>query len=152
MAAKKPAAKTGTKPATKSRAKQPPKAERPTPAAEQATQAAEQPDQAAEQTTPAAEQTTQAAEQPDQADSQPQPWKVGRLLCVSRNLMKGDDVRAVQLALIAAGYPCGASGANGVYGRETAQAVRRFQAFNRLIVDGKAGKYTVKALGGEWNV
>ncbi len=132
MAAKKPAAKTGTKPATKSRAKQPkpPKAEQPT--------------QAAEQTTQAAEQTTQAAEQP-------QPWKVGRLLCVSRNLMKGDDVRAVQLALIASGYPCGASGANGVYGRETAQAVRRFQALNRLIVDGKAGKYTVKALGGEWN-
>lgn len=126
MAAKKPAAKTGTKPATKSRAKQPkpPKAEQPTQAAEQTTQAAEQ----------------------------PQPWKVGRLLCVSRNLMKGDDVRAVQLALIASGYPCGASGANGVYGRETAQAVRRFQALNRLIVDGKAGKYTVKALGGEWNV
>lgn len=125
MAAKKPAAKTGTKPATKSRAKQPkpPKAEQPTQAAEQTTQAAEQ----------------------------PQPWKVGRLLCVSRNLMKGDDVRAVQLALIASGYPCGASGANGVYGRETVQAVRRFQAFNRLIVDGKAGKYTVKALGGEWN-
>ncbi len=139
MAAKKPAAKTGTKPATKSRAKQPkpPKAEQPTQAAEQTTQAAEQP-------TPAAEQDTQAAEQP-------QPWKVGRLLCVSRNLMKGDDVRAVQLALIASGYPCGASGANGVYGRETVQAVRRFQAFNRLIVDGKAGKYTVKALGGEWN-
>lgn len=131
MAAKKPAAKTGTKPATKSRAKQPqpPKAEQPTPAAEQP---------------PKAEQTTQEA-------SQPQPWKVGRLLCVSRNLMKGDDVRAVQLALIAAGYSCGVSGANGVYGRETAQAVRRFQAFNRLIVDGKAGKYTVKALGGEWN-
>lgn len=126
MAAKKPAAKTGTKPATKSRAKQPkpPKAEQPIQAAEQTTQAAEQ----------------------------PQPWKVGRLLCVSRNLMKGDDVRAVQLALIASGYPCGASGANGVYGRETAQAVRRFQALNRLIVDGKAGKYTVKALGGEWNV
>lgn len=126
MAAKKPAAKTGTKPATKSRAKQPkpPKAEQPTQAAEQTTQAAEQ----------------------------PQPWKVGRLLCVSRNLMKGDDVRAVQLALIASGYPCGASGANGVYGRETVQAVRRFQALNRLIVDGKAGKYTVKALGGEWNV
>lgn len=125
MVAKKPAAKTGTKPATKSRAKQPkpPKAEQPTQAAEQTTQAAEQ----------------------------PQPWKVGRLLCVSRNLMKGDDVRAVQLALIASGYPCGASGANGVYGRETAQAVRRFQALNRLIVDGKAGKYTVKALGGEWN-
>ena len=125
MAAKKPAAKTGTKPATKSRAKQPkpPKAEQPTQAAEQTTQAAEK----------------------------PQPWKVGRLLCVSRNLMKGDDVRAVQLALIASGYPCGASGANGVYGRETAQAVRRFQALNRLIVDGKAGKYTVKALGGEWN-
>lgn len=131
MAAKKPAAKTGTKPATKSRAKQP------------------QPPKA-EQTTQAAEQPTPATEQPPKAE-QPQPWKVGRLLCVSRNLMKGDDVRAVQLALIASGYPCGASGANGVYGRETAQAVRRFQAFNRLIVDGKAGKYTVKALGGEWN-
>ncbi|WP_363316684.1 peptidoglycan-binding domain-containing protein [uncultured Dysosmobacter sp.] len=36
------------------------------------------------------------------------------------------------------------------YGRETAYAVRCFQSANRLIVDGRAGRYTVAALGGVW--
>ncbi len=65
--------------------------------------------------------------------------------------MKGEDVKALQAALIARGYHCGASGASGVYERNTAYAVRCFQAANRLIVDGRAGRFTVAALGGTWN-
>lgn len=65
--------------------------------------------------------------------------------------MKGEDVKALQAALIARGYHCGPSGASGIYERNTAYAVRCFQAANRLIVDGKAGRFTVAALGGTWN-
>lgn len=77
-------------------------------------------------------------------------WKVARMLKVTKPLMQGDDVKALQAALIAHGYHCGVNGANGVYGRETAYAVRCFQSANRLIVDGRAGRYTVAALGGVW--
>lgn len=78
-------------------------------------------------------------------------WAVARVLKITKPLMKGEDVKALQDALIARGYHCGASGASGVYERNTAYAVRCFQAANRLIVDGKAGRFTVAALGGTWN-
>lgn len=75
-------------------------------------------------------------------------WEVARVLKVTKPLMKGDDVKALQAALIAHNYHCGATGIDGVYGRNTAYAVRCFQSANRLVVDGKAGRYTVAALGG----
>ena len=78
-------------------------------------------------------------------------WAVARVLKITKPLMKGEDVKALQDALIARGYHCGASGASGVYERNTAYAVRCFQAANRLIVDGRAGRFTVAALGGTWN-
>lgn len=77
-------------------------------------------------------------------------WEVARVLKVSKPLMKGDDVKALQAAIIAHNYHCGATGIDGVYGRNTAYAVRCFQSANRLVVDGKAGRYTVAALGGAW--
>lgn len=77
-------------------------------------------------------------------------WAVARVLKVTKPLMKGEDVKALQTALIARGYHCGAGGASGVYERFTAYAVRCFQSSNRLIVDGKAGRFTVSALGGVW--
>jgi len=77
-------------------------------------------------------------------------WEVARVLKITKPLVKGDDVKALQTALIARGYHCGATGVDGVYGRNTAYAVRCFQAANRLVVDGKAGRYTVTALGGVW--
>lgn len=77
-------------------------------------------------------------------------WEVARVLKVTKPLMKGDDVKALQAALIAHNYHCGATGVDGVYGRNTAHAVRCFQSANRLVVDGKAGRYTVAALGGVW--
>ena len=78
-------------------------------------------------------------------------WAVARVLKITKPLMKGEDVKALQAALIARGYHCGPSGASGIYERNTAYAVRCFQAANRLIVDGKAGRFTVAALGGTWN-
>lgn len=87
-----------------------------------------------------------AADPENAADS----WEVARVLKVSKPLMKGDDVKALQAALIAHNYHCGATGIDGVYGRNTAYAVRCFQSANRLVVDGKAGRYTVAALGGAW--
>ena len=77
-------------------------------------------------------------------------WEVARVLKVSLPLMHGEDVLTLQRALIAHGYHCGINGASGAFERNTAYAVRCFQAANRLIVDGKAGRYTVAALGGVW--
>ena len=76
--------------------------------------------------------------------------EISRVLKVTKPLMQGDDVQALQRALIEKNYHCGVSGANGIYGKDTAYAVRCFQAASRLIVDGKAGKFTVAALGGTW--
>ena len=140
MAAKKPAAKTGTAAKKPQRAAKPAKDETVAATAENA----------AEKATAATEDAKSAAEKTDTEREQAQPWKVSRLLHVTVPLMQGDDVRAVQRALIAARYHCGVNGANGVYGRETAHAVRCFQSSRRLIVDGKAGRFTVAALGGVW--
>jgi len=85
---------------------------------------------------------------PPQQDAE--GWAVARVLKVTKPLMQGEDVKALQAALIARGYHCGAGGASGVYERFTAYAVRCFQSANRLIVDGKAGRFTVSALGGTW--
>ena len=133
MAAKKPTTKTGT--AAKSHK------ERLRPRKQTAAATAEN----------AAERAIAAAEDKQSAENeQAQPWKVSRLLHVTVPLMTGEDVRAVQRALIAAGYHCGTNSKSGVYGRETAHAVRCFQSSRRLIVDGKAGRFTVAALGGVW--
>lgn len=141
MTAKKPAAKTAAKAADKAkRAAKTKKAETVVETAENA----------AEKATAATEDAKSAAEKTDTEREQAQPWKVSRLLHVTVPLMQGEDVRAVQRALIAARYHCGVNGANGVYGRETAHAVRCFQSSRRLIVDGKAGRFTVAALGGVW--
>lgn len=77
-------------------------------------------------------------------------WEVARVLKVTKPLMKGDDVKALQAALIAHNYHCGIEGASGTYEKHTAYAVRCFQSFHGLVVDGKAGRYTVAALGGTW--
>lgn len=77
-------------------------------------------------------------------------WEVARLLKITKPLMKGNDVKALQAALIANNYHCGKDGVSGVYERHTAHAVRCFQSHKGLIVDGRAGKHTVAALGGVW--
>ena len=92
-----------------------------------------------------------AASAPASTEAKPAGgWAVSRVLKIENPLIRGADVKALQTALIAAGYHCGADGADGVYGRNTAYAVRCFQSYRGLVVDGKAGKYTVTTLGGTW--
>lgn len=58
----------------------------------------------------------------------------------------GNDVKQLQKQLQAAGYDVGKSGADGVYGSATANAVKQFQKDNGLAVDGIAGGNTKSAL------
>lgn len=77
-------------------------------------------------------------------------FEVARVLKVTKPLMRGEDVKALQTALIERNYHCGTNGADGTYGRLTAYAVRCFQASKGLIVNGRADRYTIAALGGTW--
>ncbi len=57
---------------------------------------------------------------------------------------RGEDVRKMQQALIDLGYLKGK--ADGIFGRQTFQAVCNFQTASRLTADGLAGKKTLAAL------
>lgn len=58
----------------------------------------------------------------------------------------GSGVKELQKKLIAAGYDVGKSGADGVYGNATANAVKQYQKDHGLTVDGIAGKNTLGSL------
>jgi len=77
-------------------------------------------------------------------------WTLSRLLKKKSPMMKGDDVKNAQSALIAKGHSCGSRGADGVFGLNTANAVRAFQKAQGLTKDGIIGKNTCAALGGSW--
>lgn len=53
-----------------------------------------------------------------------------------RPLIRRQDVKLLQQQLIALGYSVGIKGADGVYGYDTAEAVRRFQRDRGLLADG----------------
>jgi N-acetylmuramoyl-L-alanine amidase len=59
--------------------------------------------------------------------------------------MRADVVRAIQRAVLAAGYDPGP--VNGVYGHNTAVAVGAFQAVRGLVIDGQVGPDTAAKLG-----
>ena len=62
-----------------------------------------------------------------------------------RNLMRGmtgEDVRALQMDLIAMNYSCGRWGADGEFGRATESALKAFQKDHGLEADGVAGPKT----------
>ena len=61
---------------------------------------------------------------------------------------KGEDVRALQRLLIAAGYSCGKWGADAGFGTGTESAVRAYQRDKGLGVDGAVGKNTWSKLLG----
>jgi len=64
-------------------------------------------------------------------------------------LMKGQKselVRQLQKDLIALGYSLAPYGADGDFGTVTENAVRKFQADNKLTVDGKVGPQTKKKI------
>lgn len=56
---------------------------------------------------------------------------------------KGNDVKKLQQDLMALGYSLGSYGADGVYGNDTVNAVKKFQKDNKLTVDGIAGITTL---------
>lgn len=59
---------------------------------------------------------------------------------------QGDEVKELQEGLILLGYSCGKSGADGDFGKDTEKAVKRFQADQKLMVDGSAGPETLGIL------
>jgi hypothetical protein len=61
---------------------------------------------------------------------------------------KGDEVKKLQTSLLNAGYDVGSSGADGIYGKNTAAAVKAYQKANGLSVDGIAGNQTLGKLYG----
>ena len=63
-----------------------------------------------------------------------------------RNGMRGEEVRRLQQALIDRGFLKGT--ADGIFGNNTENAVRKFQRKNRLTADGLAGEKTRQLLFG----
>ncbi|MHC5733958.1 peptidoglycan-binding domain-containing protein [Nostoc sp.] len=71
-----------------------------------------------------------------------------RLLLLTTPLMEGNDVKAVQEKLIGKGFNLGITGADGLFGQTTANAVIKFQDQEDLEpIDGIVGDTTRKALG-----
>lgn len=71
-----------------------------------------------------------------------------RLLKYKSSMMRGEDVRTLQKLLTKAGQKAGAI--DGIFGKNTRNAVKSYQRAKRLTVDGIAGKNTITALGGKW--
>lgn len=63
----------------------------------------------------------------------------------------GQAVKSLQEKLIKLGYSCGAWGADGDFGNDTYQAVRKFQEAVKIGVDGIAGHGTLAAVDAEIN-
>ena len=61
---------------------------------------------------------------------------------------KGDQVKALQTLLIGYGYSCGKSGVDGSFGAATENAVKAYQNYNGLEVDGSVGSATWSKLLG----
>lgn len=76
--------------------------------------------------------------------SRPSAEGATRVLGLRHPLLRGDDVGAVQNALVAAGHMVEI---DGVFGPETAAALKAFQNRHGLVVDGAAGPATRAALG-----
>ena len=61
---------------------------------------------------------------------------------------RGDNVRKLQQSLINAGYDVGSTGADGIYGQRTQDAVRRYQQAQGIDSDGVFGEWTQGRLYG----
>lgn len=73
-------------------------------------------------------------------------WRLGdRILSYAvSHLMAGDDVATLQQRLLDMGFDCGR--VDGIFGKETAAALREFQRNVGLVPDGTCGPATLKAL------
>ena len=72
-------------------------------------------------------------------------FESSRVLKLKKPYMRGNDVKTLQNALKAAGFDPGQI--DGIYGKKTERAVRRFQKAHQLKADGIAGEKTFQALG-----
>lgn len=63
-----------------------------------------------------------------------------------KNGSTGDDVKKIQEALVSMGYSLDKFGSDGIFGSETAAAVKAFQEAKGLTVDGIIGPDTLAAL------
>ncbi len=99
----------------------------------------------------------------DVSRDKPRPtpsFKLKHVLLKTRDFddaMRGADVEAVQVALHKHGYKLNRSrssrtksGFDGIFWSEMDAAVRDFQKRRRLVQDGKVGRDTTEALGGDW--
>lgn len=73
------------------------------------------------------------------------PFFLSRVLKITSPYMRGQDVLEVQRELYKRGFDPGQK--DGVYGKKTERAVKRFQKANGLKADGIVGKRTYFALG-----
>lgn len=73
------------------------------------------------------------------------PFFESRELRLTHPYMRGEDVRRLQIALREHGFDPGQT--DGIFGKKTERAVKRFQRSCGLKVDGIAGKNTFFALG-----
>jgi len=73
-------------------------------------------------------------------------WKLGdrSLYLHNVDLMRGDDIAALQTRLTEMGFDCGR--VDGIYGPRTESAVKEFQKSVGATVDGKCGPATIIAL------
>lgn len=67
---------------------------------------------------------------------------------IPENMMRGEDVRQVQIQLQISGYTPGT--ADGIYGKKSKIAVQAFQLDHDLVADGIVGRNTALALGFAW--
>jgi hypothetical protein len=77
------------------------------------------------------------------SDQAVQIQTAGDVIRLTTPLMRGDRVRQIQQRLIQLGFAPGA--VDGVYGPQTAHAVRRFQALEKMLADGEVGPATLAA-------
>ena len=61
---------------------------------------------------------------------------------------RGEDVRGLQILLMGRGYSVGNSGADGIFGNDTENALKAYQKKKLLEVDGVAGPESYRALLG----
>ena len=79
-------------------------------------------------------------------------FKLTRAINLTSPNTKGDDVAAIQRNLIGKGFSCGSTGADGIFGSGTRNAVIAFQSANGLTANGIVDKATCGKLGGTWEV
>ena len=143
-----PEGDTGTN--TQPEGEEPPQGENEATGDETKTDETPEADQAADNVTETITTPPEADTPADGSTPEVEGVTLARDLRVTKPLMEGYDVAAVQGALIARNFHCGIDGASGVYNASTAYAVRLFQSHNRLIVSGKVDKFTAIALGIDW--